>query len=206
LVVLPAMQLATSELSAGVLSPAQAARADRTFEIVINRFTGGAKSRRKAAVTAATILCVALDDEVDKMAAKLLVRALNEAGLSAKSMARHDLGAHPAEQTHGSFETILLVSILPDAIERHGPNAARDARQRFPGAFLVSVFCHSFDVEVSPAAEIDNLDASARSVADAVEVCLDRKRPSPVRPARSGGAGGQTRWPAAPRADSEAAT
>jgi len=177
-VVLPALQLATSELSAGVLSPAQAARAERTFEVVINRFTGGAKSRAAAEMASATIVCVALDDQADEMAAKLLVRALKEAGLNSKVLPRRELGSEPRSiQEYRGVQTILLVSIVADAIETYGEDAAHQARRRFPNALLVGVFRPSFYSEASLAeVDIDYVDCSARSVAETIDVCLDRKR------------------------------
>jgi hypothetical protein len=120
------------------------------------------------------ILCVSLGSITDDLTTELLVRILRDQKIDARHLSIEDLKQPPPEAVPGSVSMIYVVSASPGDERKAADAVVVEIRARFAGALLVAVFMPGLALHQGPSGDtIATADRSARSLVDALQICLD---------------------------------
>lgn len=127
------------------------------------------------------MLCIGLASASDILAAELLVRALRERKLDARHLSLQDLeAAPPPGADNAAVGIVYLMSAFAGPERERHDTVAKQLRQRFPRASLVSVFLPGIPGQGRSPVAMPDMGYTVTSFVDAVAVALRPSEGIPV--------------------------
>jgi hypothetical protein len=116
---------------------------------------------------------IGLGSLVDDLGAEILVRLLRDEKIDARHFSIEDLrGPVPPEAKPGSIAVVYLVSGFPNEERQRAPQLIAEVRQKFPHAYVVTVFLPGLLLQAGSAAgAVTKADKSVTSFGEAVHIC-----------------------------------
>ncbi len=123
------------------------------------------------------VLCLGVDSSPDDLAAELLVRLLRAERLDARhfSAGELDSGLPPGADPAG-VSIVFLVSAFPSPQREHCEVLSHQARELFPHARIVRVFCPGITAASGGHSSGAGVEPTMNSLEQAVELCISEQR------------------------------